>query len=190
MTTPAMRPALDERGAAARTAQLDRPPSRLVYLRDVVPVDDARLDAERVGASRDALARCDRIGGGEFRIAVVLADEQDRGLPERSQVQRLEENALIRCAVAEKRDCDRVTTELSGGECEPDGVRDSPAHDPVGADGALGRRAHVHGTALAAAEAARTPENLGEHALRVEASSEHVVMPAMGRGDLVSGTES
>jgi hypothetical protein len=173
-------------GPPARARLLDRLPGRLVNLGDVVPVDRARRKPERGGAGGDALAGRDCVGGGELGVAVVLADEDDRRLPERGQVQRLEEDALVRSAVAEKRHRDCVPAELLAANASPTACGIPPPTNPVGADRPLGRRAHVHGAALAAAIAACSPEDLGEHALRVEAAREHVVVAAMGRGDLVA----
>src|SRR5262245_29136801 len=154
MAAPAVRAALDERGAAPSAALVDGPARHLVDLGYVVAVDRVRRQTEGGSTPSDALACRDGGGRRELRVTVVLADEKDGCLPQHGEVQRLEEDALVCRAVAEERHGDRFAPEPLRGEREPNRVGDPPADNAVCAYCAFRRGAHVHGPALAAAVAA------------------------------------
>src|SRR5581483_5100876 len=76
---------------------------------------DARHAVAR-GARADVLDREAALDRQALRVLVHLADVDHRQLPERGEVRRLVEPALVRGAVAEERDGNLIGTELLRGE--------------------------------------------------------------------------
>src|SRR5262249_51358009 len=100
----AVRPQLEERGPRTRASAFDRLTGRLVHGEHVARVDGEPGKAVALGAQRD-LGNAGRIGGGRrLGIAVVLADVDDRQLPDRSKVEALVKHALVGRSVAEEGD--------------------------------------------------------------------------------------
>ena len=118
-------------------------------------------------------------------VAVVLAHEDDRQLPDRRHVERLVEGALVVGAVAEEGDDDLAGLHALGGQGRADRDRDAAADDAVGAEIAHRDVGDVHRAAAALAVAGRLAEEFGEHPLHVRALGDAVAVAAMRRGDLV-----
>src|SRR5581483_9380984 len=76
---------------------------------------DARHAVAR-GARADVLDREAALDRQALRVLVHLADVDHRQLPERGEVRRLVEPALVRGAVAEERDGNLIGAELLRGE--------------------------------------------------------------------------
>jgi len=122
-----------------------------------MPGDRAR---QRVGGGADGKVAH---GGHELHrrrlaVAVVLGDEDRGELPDRGQVERLVELALVGGAVAEERDRHAARPLHLRGERRANREGDAGADDPVRAEHAPVEVGDVHGSALAAAQ----PGLLGE----------------------------
>ena len=189
VSAPTVGPALEEGRAAAPAGVLDGVCRRSVDRDHVVSVDRRRRDPEDRRARSDALAGGDGIRRRELGVTVVLADEEDRCLPESREIQRLEEHTLVRRAVSEESDRNRAAAQRLRREGESDGMGDPSADDAVCADRALGGSAYVHRPALAPAISSFAPEDLGEHAARLEPAGQHVVVATMRGSDLVAANE-
>ena len=177
--------ALDQRRALARPGPVGRGEGRLGDGGEIVAVDDDarhRIGARPVGDIGDRGRARDRHRHG---VLIVLADEDDRQLPDRGDVQRLVKRAFVVRAVAEKGDRDRAGPALLGAERGADGDRQAAADDAVGAEVAPGRIGDMHRAAAPPAIAALAPEELGEHRRELGALGDAMAVAAMGRGDVV-----
>ena len=132
----------------ARTA--DRLAHHLVRLHHVHAVAahaghaEALAAAVQVGHRRVALER------GAHAELVVGDHEDDRQLPQRGEVERLAERALIGGAVAEHAHRHLVEPLVVGGQRHAGGQRQVAADDPVAAHEAVLEVEHVHRAAAAA----------------------------------------
>ena len=142
-----------------------------------MPYPAARTEMSSIG---NALLRREALG-----VLVVLADVDRRQLPDRREVQRLVERALVRRAVAEERDRDLIGAELLRGERRAGRDRDAAADDAVRAEVALRGVGDVHRAAAASAVAGLAAEQLREHPAEVGALRDAVAVAAVGRGDPV-----
>ena len=180
---------LDQRRSAALAGPGDGLAGRLVHGEEVEPVDDHAGHPERgrpvgdvVGGHRPARRR--RLG-----VAVVLRHEDRRQVPDRGQVQRLQRGALVGRAVAEERDRNAaIALELRRQGAATD-QRRAASDDAVRAEHALGQVGDVHRPTLAAARPGGLAEDLGHHALDVDALGDAVAVPAVGGGDRVAVVE-
>ena len=111
---------------------------------------------------------------------VVLADEDDRQLPDRGKVQRLVERPDIGGAVAEEADGDVVVTLVLRAPRGAAGDRQMGADDGVGAHDAVLGRGQMHRAALAAHEAVVALHQLAEHLLDRDAAGERVGVAPIG----------
>ena len=122
-------------------------------------------------------------------VAVVLHHEDDRQLPQRGDVERLVERALLRGAVAEEREHDLALAADLRGVGGAGRVRDALRDDARGAEEAALDVGQVHRAAVALAEPGLAAVDLGHHRLRVGAEHERVAVAAVGREHLVVGLE-
>ena len=122
-------------------------------------------------------------------VVVVLHHEHDRELPERRDVQRLVECALLRGAVAEEAEHDLALAADLGGPGRAGRVRDPLADDPRCPEEAAGGVDEVHRAAVAAAEPVLAAVDLGHHRLRVGAERDRVAVTAVRRQHLVVGVQ-
>jgi len=137
----------------------------------------------------DALSSRHRATVGELRVAVVLADEQHRQIPDSGQVRRLVEGALVDGSLAEKGDRHAVTAEQAAGERRACCKRQARSDDRVRAENALARVGNVHRAALALAEPRRLAEELGHGGVEVRSFCKAVTVAAVRRRDPVVVTE-
>ena len=179
---------LDERRAAARTCAGDR------LARDVV--DGDRVVAGDVDARHAVARRAGVVADDRRRFAlgdrnppgVVLDHEQDGQLPDRREVQRLVERALVRGAFAQERHGDAgLALHLARqrrADRRPHTLRDNARA------GKIDRGVEdVHVAASAAAEARRLAENLRRHFLQVDAFGDRDMVRPMCRRDDVGRFE-
>ena len=184
---------LDERRPLARAGALDRRADRLVDRERIAAVHRDAGHAERLRL------HCERLARGGVRVllvaarvhvvVVVLHHEHDRELPERRDVQRLVECALLRGAVAEEAEHDLALAADLGGPGRAGRVRDPLADDPGGPEEAALRVDQVHRAAVAAAEPVLAAVDLGHHRLRVGAERDRVAVTAVRRQHLVVGVQ-
>ena len=118
-------------------------------------------------------------------VQVVLADKDDRDLPQRGQVQRFVKAALGRRPVAKKADGHLVGAAHLDRQAHAGDDRQAAADDAIGADDALAEVGDVHRAALALAVAGGPAIQLGEHVLDFAALGQHVAVAAVGAGDIV-----
>ncbi len=156
------------------------------------------VDGEQVhavdGHARDAVARraSGRVAAGDAPVGarrhgvlVVLAHVHHRQLPDRGQVRRLVQDALLERAVAEEADRDRAGVLELRGQRRAGRQAHAAADDAVGAEHVLVHVGDVHAAALAARVAGGAAEQLGHHALDVAALGDGVAVAAVGAGDVV-----
>ena len=137
------------------------------------------------GAYRDVLDGERALHREALRVLVVLAHVDHRKLPDRGQVERLVEGALIGRAVAEERDRELVRAELLCGERGAGRDRDPPADDAVCAEVALGRVGDVHRPAPSTAVPRLSSQELGEHLPEVRSFRDAVTVSAVRACDPV-----
>ena len=174
--TDPRRPGPDRRRAAAVacTASASLPSTRI----DSRPYADARSAA---GCSTAVTVADRRV----LHVEVVLADEDDRQLPDRGEVQRLVERADVRGPVAEEADRDlpgaaRLRRPRGAGR-----DRHVRADDGVRAHRAVLDVGEVHRPALAAADAGRPAHQLGHQPAHRRAAQQRVDVAAIRAEDQV-----
>lgn len=133
------------------------------------------FDAVGRGARGVRLDRGGLVLGDRDRPAVVLADEEHRQAPERGEVERLVEGALVGGALAEEGHGDGLGARHLRRQRGAAGRRQAGADDAAAAEAVLGVE-QVHVAALAAAQ----PGDLAED-LRCHAVQRH----ALGDGEVV-----
>ncbi len=145
----ALRLADEEDGAAASASVLERVERGQVEGLDVFPIHVQRAHPEGSGALGQVLDRPVLRLRRRLRPAVVLADEDDRHLPELSQVQRLVKGPRVGRPVAEEGDGDaRLAAQLEG-ECGANRRSQTAADDGVRAHVAALDVVEVHRAAVA-----------------------------------------
>ena len=87
-----------------------------------------------------------------LHVEIVLAHEDDRQLPDRSEVERFVEGPDIGGAVAEEAYRDVILALVLGAKRRPAGNRQMCSDDGIGTHHPMLRRGEVHGPALAAHE--------------------------------------
>ena len=118
-------------------------------------------------------------------VVVVLHHEDDRQLPERGDVERLVERALLRRAVAEEREHDLPLPADLGRPGDAGGMRDALADDSRGPEEAALDVREVHRPAIALADPGLAPVDLRHQRLHVGAERDRVAVAAVGRRELV-----
>src|SRR4051794_29031433 len=179
MAVVAVGRAAEERRPLAGARALDRPGRRLVDRDDVLPVDRLGGDAEALRPRRDRPGR-DLHVVRVLVVEVVLADVDDRQLPERRHVHHLVEQALAERALAEEADGDTIGAEHLRAEAGSGRDPGRPADDRVRAEIAVRVVGDVHRPALAPAVALLLAEQLAEHQPRIGALRDTVAVAAMG----------
>ena len=122
---------------------------------------------------------------GRERELVVLADEDDRQLPGRSQVHPLVHRALAGGAVAEEGDRDLAGAAQLRGQRGAAGVRDAGADDPVAAEDVEREVGDVHRAAEPLAVAGALAEHLGHHPAEIRARRDQVPVRAVVPDEVV-----
>ena len=104
-----------------------------------------------------------------------------------AEVAGLVQDPLVRGAVAEEADDDRVLALQAQAVGRADGEGGRARDDRVGAEHALLDRGDVHAAAAAAAVAVLAADDLGHHPAQVEALGDAVAVAAVGARDVVVG---
>src|SRR5690606_23805599 len=91
---------LDQRGSLAASGAGNRFSGGFVDREEIETVDDHTGHLVRGGAGGDITDGAVVADRGRLGVAVVLADEDDWQLPDRGEVERLVEGALVGSAVA------------------------------------------------------------------------------------------
>ena len=118
-------------------------------------------------------------------VAVVLEDEDRRGLQHDGEVHRLEHGALVATAITAEGDGDLAIAAGLAGDGGADRDRRSATDDGVGPEHALRHVGDVHRAALALAEAVTAAVDLEHHARHIAALGDAVAMAPMGARDPV-----
>ena len=117
---------------------------------------------------------------------LVVDDHEDhRQLPERGEVHRLAERALVRGAVAHHREDHVLGVHVVGRERDAGGQRQRAADDPVATEEALVPVEQVHGAAAAGRAAALTAEQLRHHLVGMCPARDRLAVLAVGRHQVV-----
>ncbi len=186
---PADRVRLDERGSLAGACPGHGARDGVVDGEHVVAVHGVAGDPVARGAPRDRAAGGRERAGRRRGPAVVLAEEDDRQLPEGRQVHALVERAAVGGAVAEEREDHLARLPLPDREADTRGQDAARREDAVGAEVAHGRVGDVHRAALAVADAVRLAVELGHEAPERAALGDEVAVAAVRREDVVVGPE-
>src|SRR5262249_37524703 len=117
---------------------------------------------------------------------VVLDHEDDREIPDRGEIEALQEHALVGGAVAHEADAHPAIAAELGGEPGPAGEWCSGAEDAIGAHHAFREIGDMHRAALAAAGAGGAAIDLAHHLPHFHALGDAMAMAAMGGGDAVA----
>src|SRR5262249_53012587 len=141
--------------------------------------------AVRLGAACEVAHRDHLLDSGRHRELVVLAEQDQRQLPDRGEVGDLVEGALIEGAVAKEAEGDLAGSAQLGREGGAAGESEAPTDDPVGSKHPDREVCDVHAAALAPAVAVFAAEQLGHHALHVTALGDRVAVASVGTRDVV-----
>ena len=106
-------------------------------------------------------------------------------LPERGEVQRLVERALVHRAIAEERDGDALFLLILDGEAETGGDGELGADDGLAADEVVLGAVHVHRAALALAAPRRLAQQLGHDDARLHTFQDGVAVLAVAADDVI-----
>ena len=154
-------------------------------------VDRHARHAVRLRLDREILAvraiRVLLLGARVDVVAVVLHHEHDRELPQRRDVQRLGERALLGGAVAEEAEDDLA---LAADLRRPGGagrVRDARRRRSPTCRGSRSRRRSGASSRRCPCRGRRCAVDLGHHRLRVGAARDRVAVAAVRREELVVG---
>src|SRR5581483_4137040 len=132
---------------------------------------DVGLDRNAVGPRR------------RFGVGVVLDHEDRRQVPDRGQVEALQEHALVRGAVADEAHGHVALAPRLGRQGGAAGQRSAGAEDAVGPHHPDVELGDVHGAALALAAPALAPVDLLHHRPGVDALGDAVAVAPAGGGD-------
>ncbi len=177
--------AFDEGRAATGTGAVRRLGGGFVDRLDVVAVDLHRRHLVALGPLDQVLVGRRVVDAGELAVEVVLADEQDRQLPDLGDIHRLVEGADIGRAVAEEGRRELAAAIELGRDAGADRNRQAAADDAEGADQALVDVGEVHRAADAAADTRCAAEQLGERRLGIHAAGDADAVAAIGVADIV-----
>jgi hypothetical protein len=180
-----VRQAFEQKRALAPTPRVEEAGEGAPHRVDVVPVDGRALEAVRRDNVGDALDRRVRGARRELGEAVVLAHEDHRERPQRGEVDRLDEDASLRRAVAEEDNRDRLLSAEPARERAPERERDVAADDAGRAEEPVVDVDEVHRAPEAAAETAVATHELGHDALERRALRDRVPVRAMVAVDRV-----
>jgi hypothetical protein len=122
-------------------------------------------------------------------VAVVLHHVDDRQLPQRRDVERLVERALLGRAVAEEAQHHLALPGDLRGVGGPGRLRYPLPHDAGGAEEAPRHVGEVHRPAVAPAQSGPLAEDLGHHRIGIRAEDDRVAVAAVGGEDLVAGPQ-
>ncbi len=126
---------------------------------------------------------------GELGVAVVLAHEQDRQLPQHRQIQRLVKRARASRAVAEERDADVLSPRAWAAHAAPAASDRLPPTTPVAPSTPCRGIDQMHRAAATATHAGLATDDFRERRFDVAALREHVTMAAMAGEQHVVRTE-
>ena len=186
----AVRLGLDQRRPVAAPRAGDRLAGGLEHREHVEPVDDHARDVVALRAGRDVVDRAVVAEGRRLGVAVVLAHEHDRQLPDRGQVQRSRGRSP---GSRRRRRRSRPSTAsvpcVFAVSAAPQASGNAAADDAVRAEHALLDVGDVHRAALALADAGLPAHQLGRHAGDVDALGDAVAVAAVGAGDEVRVAE-
>src|SRR6188474_366318 len=175
---------LEERRPLASARPFDVLRRNGVNVAHVLPVDRLVGHAERRGAGAD-VSSC-RLGKVRVLVvAVVLAREDHRQLPELREIELLVQKTLPECAFAEEADRHAILLQILRRIRGSGGDAGAAAHDRVRAKISRGRVGDVHRAALALAVARFLAEQLRKHQIRRRALCQAVAVAAMRARDVV-----
>src|SRR5258706_2227295 len=173
-------------GPLAGAAPCDRLVARGLHRANVHAVDLLAGDIEgdatlgKVGLRRRPRHRC------AHRVTVVLDDEDDRELPQLRHVETLIDLSLVRCAVAEIGQADKIVAAIAVGESKAGAERHLCGDNAMAAEEILLLAEHVHGAALALGVAAVASGQFGHHTFGFHSGSQHMPVVAVSRYDLIA----
>src|SRR6266481_4786309 len=173
-------------GPLAGAAPCDRLVARGLHRADVHAVDllagDIEGDASLGKIGLGGRARHRRAHG----VTIVLDDEDHRELPQLRHIETLIDLSLIRRAVAEIGQTDKIIAAIAIGESKASAERHLRADNAVAAEEVLLLAEHVHGAALALGIAAMASGQFGHHAPGFHSSGQHVTVVPVSRYDLIA----
>ncbi len=175
----AMGQAFEQKWPAAPPRGLEEPGEGLPDLGRVAPVDRLTPEAVRRHHVADPLDHGVRRAGGELGDAVVLADEDQRRLPERGQVCRLVEVPGLHSPVAEEHHRDLIGLAQLGRQRGAERERQVAPHHPSRPQEAVLAVDQVHRAAETLTAAAEAPHQLGHHALHRDPLGDGVTVGAV-----------
>ena len=173
--------AFDERGTAALARLFERGERSPIDDVGIVAIDDDAL--KTVGRRAIACGMFHRRHVADRRvlhIKIVLADENDRQLPDGGEIERLVKSPDIGRAVAEETDRHVFLAEILRAPGRAAGDWQMRADDRIRPEHAVLDRSQMHRAALATHQADVAQHQLAEHALHRGAPGERMRMAAIG----------
>ncbi len=188
VTMPAIGGRLDDHGTEAGPCGADCTAHGARRCNDVVAVDRPIRQSVADGPAFER-RRMLRGRRREFRVSVVLAEEDHGQFPDRREVERLVEGPLRRGPVAEERNGHTVPTAELRRSRGADGDRKAGRDDAIGPEDPDLGIGDVHRAAPAPVGSFGTTHELGEHPERLESLGQAVSMAAVGGRDDVIGAQ-
>ena len=155
---------------------------------DIIDIHAVGLDrghVEGAGALGERVAGGGAGDAGAHGVLVVLDNENDRKFPERREVHRLMDRALVDRAVTHVGQGNSIGVEIFLRVSNADTERNLPADDAVTAIKMLLHVEEMHRTALAARAAGDFAEEFRHAGIRIDAAREGVAVIAVGGDDRV-----
>ena len=181
--------ALEERRAPAGTRRRHRGCRGVAHREGVHPVDDLRRHAVGLRALGDVGHARDPGVRRRSTVEVVLADEDDRQLLDRGEVEPLVEGTLVGRALAEEADRDLVGSPQLHRQAESGHHGVAPTHDRDRGQHPDRGVAEVHRSALPPAAAGRLSVQLRHRRAGADPLCERVAVGPVRRGDPVVAPE-
>src|SRR5207248_651368 len=121
---------------------------------------------------------------------VVLANENDRQLVKRSQIERFVERTLVNRAIAKKTKRDAIFISIFAREGQSRGERDVRADDGMSAVHVVAAIEKMHGSAETARATGFLAEQLGHTRISARSARERMSVIAISGNDVVVTTRS
>jgi hypothetical protein len=190
MTQVAVCNALYERRTLSGTCSLARSKNGTVDSADILSVDRYGGHPKALGASNDGTST-GHIGRFSFNgVLVILAENDQRKLPNRSHVYRLPYSARVDASIAEEAKDDLACAAELRGESRAHADSDTRAYDPVAAEIALVEVRNMHGATSAPIRSSSASIKLSHHRVQIDTLGYRVVMWSMAANNDVFCSES
>lgn len=189
MGAKAVGSALQEAGPSGFADEIQRAPCRALHGDHIHAIDCLAADRVARCLGVDVDFRLRSLQRGAHGIAIVLAHEQHRELPQGGEIEAFVELAFGDRALAEEAGSDSRLAAQTIGQGKTDGQRQSASDDRIAAVEVRIAAEQVHRAAPPARAPFRLAEHLGHHGCHRYATHQSVTVLAIGAHDPIVGVE-